>query len=132
MSSSITENARYKPLMIDALKGLPTISLSLAEPNRLNTEEEKLLSIEMIFADGKKDSKRTQELLTLEAISQTSQKNLSESTSEGNMEHPNLDTPSLMDSNTIPPPAQEFDSINLRLVHDMIDSAYSNQPLYRR
>ena len=34
---------------------------------------------------------------------QTSQKNLSGSISEGNMEQPNLDTPSLMDSNTIPP-----------------------------
>ena len=40
--------------MIDALKGIPTISLSLDNPNRLNNEDEKPLSIEMIFPDGKK------------------------------------------------------------------------------
>ena len=66
---------------------------------------------------GKRDSKKTQELLTLEAISQTSQKNLSGSISEGNMDQPNLDTPSLMDSNTIPPQLRNSTVSILDLVH---------------
>ena len=74
MSSSITENARYKPLMIDALKGIPTISLSLDNPNRLNNEDEKPLSIEMIFPDGKKGFQENAESLTMVDTLQISQK----------------------------------------------------------
>ncbi|MEC7862882.1 MAG: chitobiase/beta-hexosaminidase C-terminal domain-containing protein, partial [Verrucomicrobiota bacterium] len=52
MSTSITENAKYKPLMVDSLKAIPSISLSIESPNTLNTENERPLSIEMIFPDG--------------------------------------------------------------------------------
>ena len=66
---------------------------------------------------GKRAFKKTQGLLTLEAISQTSQKNLSGSISEENMEQLSLGSPYLMDSNTIPPQLKNSTVSILDLVH---------------
>ena len=122
MSSSITENARYKPLMIDALKGLPTISLSLAEPNRLNTEEEKLLSIEMIFPDGKKGFQENAGVTHFGGYFTNFSKKSFRIYFRGEYGATKLRFPIFDGFEYDSPPAQEFDSINLRSgSHDMID-----------
>ena len=122
MSSSITENARYKPLMIDALKGLPTISLSLAEPNRHNTEEEKLLSIEMIFPAGKKGFQDNAGVTHFGGYFTNFSKKSFRIYFRGEYGATKLRFPIFDGFEYDSPPAQEFDSINLRSgSHDMID-----------
>ena len=101
MSSSITENARYKPLMIDALKGIPTISLSLDNPNRLNNEDEKPLSIEMIFPDGKKGFQENAGVTHYGGYFTNFSKKSFRIYFRGELEPPSSDTLSLMDLITI-------------------------------
>lgn len=122
MSSSITENARYKPLMIDALKGIPTISLSLDNPNRLNNEDEKPLSIEMIFPDGKKGFQENAGVTHYGGYFTNFSKKSFRIYFRGEFGTTKLRYPIFDGFDYDSPPAEEFDSINLRSgSHDMID-----------
>ena len=122
MSNSITENARYKPLMIDALKGIPSISLSLESPSRLNTDDEKALSIEMIFPDGKKGFQENAGVTHYGGYFTNFSKKSFRIYFRGEYGTTKLRFPIFDGFEYENPPAQEFDSINLRSgSHDMID-----------
>ena len=122
MSDSITENARYKPLMIDALKGIPSISLSLESPSRLNTEDERALSIEMIFPDGKKGFQENAGVTHYGGYFTNFSKKSFRIYFRGEYGTTKLRFPIFDGFEYENPPAQEFDSINLRSgSHDMID-----------
>ena len=122
MSDSITENARYKPLMMDALKGIPSISLSLESPSRLNTEDERALSIEMIFPDGKKGFQENAGVTHYGGYFTNFSKKSFRIYFRGEYGTTKLRFPIFDGFEYENPPAQEFDSINLRSgSHDMID-----------
>ncbi|MCP4847047.1 MAG: hypothetical protein GY899_03760 [Verrucomicrobiaceae bacterium] len=122
MSTSITQSATYGPKMIDSLKSIPSFSLVVANPSTLNTEEERALSVEMIFPDGtsgfQEDAGVTHYGGYFTNFSKKSFRlYFRDEYGAKKLRYPVFDG---FDYNI--PPAQEFDSLNLRSgSHDMID-----------
>ncbi|NCG27890.1 MAG: hypothetical protein GWP42_10165 [Verrucomicrobiales bacterium] len=122
MSTSITENAKYKPLMLDSLKAIPSISLSFESPNTLNTEKERPLSIEMIFPDGTKGFQENAGVTHFGGYYTNFSKKNFRIYFRSEYGATKLRYPIYEGVENQMPPAQEFDSINLRSgSHDMID-----------
>jgi len=122
MSTSITENAKYKPLMVDSLKAIPSISLSIESPNTLNTENERPLSIEMIFPDGTEGFQENAGVTLFGGYYTNFSKKNFRIYFRSEYGTTKLRYPIYEEYENQIPPAQEFDSINLRSgSHDMID-----------
>jgi len=122
MSKSITENAKYKPLMVDSLKAIPSISLSIESPNTLNTEKERPMSIEMIFPDGTKGFQENAGVTHFGGYFTNFSKKNFRIYFRAEYGTTKLRYPIYEGIENQIPPAQEFDSINLRTgSHDMID-----------
>ncbi|NWK54229.1 lamin tail domain-containing protein [Verrucomicrobiaceae bacterium N1E253] len=54
MDAAITQDPSYSPQMLDSLKALPVISLTIDDPDAVDNSSERKTSVEMIFPDGSK------------------------------------------------------------------------------
>ena len=122
MSTSITQNATYGPKMIDSLKSIPSISLVVENPNTLNTTEERKLSVEMIFPDGSSGFQEDAGVTHFGGYFTNFSKKSFRLYFRGEYGAKKLRYPVFEGFDYDIPPAQEFDSLNLRSgSHDMID-----------
>ena len=122
MSTSITQSATYGPKMIDSLKSIPSISLVVENPNTLNTSQERQLSVEMIFPDGTAGFQENAGVTHYGGYFTNFSKKSFRLYFRGEFGAKKLRYPVFEGFDYDIPPAQEFDSLNLRSgSHDMID-----------
>ena len=122
MSTTITQSATYGPQMINSLKSIPSISLVVENPGTLNTEDERKLSVEMIFPDGTRGFQENAGVTHFGGYFTNFSKKSFRLYFRSEYGTEKLRYPVFAGSDYDLPPAQEFDSINLRSgSHDMID-----------
>ena len=122
MSTSITQSATYGPKMIDSLKSIPSFSLVVENPTTLNTEDERELSVEMIFPDGSTGFQEDAGVTHFGGYFTNFSKKSFRISFRGEYGAKKLRYPVFEGFDYNIPAAQEFDSLNLRSgSHDMID-----------
>jgi hypothetical protein len=122
MSTAITQSATYGPQMINSLKSIPSISLVVETPGTLNTEDERKLSVEMIFPDGTPGFQEDAGVTHFGGYYTNFSKKSFRLYFRSEYGTKKLRYPVFQGFDYDLPPAQEFDSLNLRSgSHDMID-----------